>query len=94
MSWRLACLAPGQDIRIKPVAAKDASKDASTTSDARRGTRDVLFEGLGSVSCGVYDVTRSRPARRSKGRRWWKSANPPAASDPPRGQRRSVFSIW
>jgi N-methylhydantoinase A len=50
MSWRLACLAPGQDIRIKPAARKDA-----TTSDARRGTRAVLFEGLGSVSCAVYD---------------------------------------
>ncbi|MGZ5840767.1 MAG: hydantoinase/oxoprolinase family protein [Xanthobacteraceae bacterium] len=50
MSWRLACVAPGQDIRIKPVAAKDA-----TTSDAHRGTRDVLFEGIGSVSCAVYD---------------------------------------
>jgi N-methylhydantoinase A len=50
MSWRLACLAPGQDIRIKPVAAKGAA-----TSDARRGTREVLFEGLGSVSCAVYD---------------------------------------
>jgi N-methylhydantoinase A len=50
MSWRLACLAPGQDIRIKPVAAKDA-----TTSDARRGTREVLFEGLGSLPCAVYD---------------------------------------
>jgi N-methylhydantoinase A len=50
MSWRLACLAPGQDIRIKPTAAKDA-----TTSDARRGTREVLFEGLGSLPCAVYD---------------------------------------
>jgi N-methylhydantoinase A len=50
MSWRLACIAPGQDIRIKPTAAKDA-----TTSDARRGTRDVLFEGLGSLPCAVYD---------------------------------------
>jgi N-methylhydantoinase A len=50
MSWRLACLAPGQDIRIKPVAAKNAA-----TSDAHRGTREVLFEGLGSVSCAVYD---------------------------------------
>lgn len=50
MSWRLACVAPGQDIRIKPVAAKDA-----TTSDARRGTREVLFEGLGSLPCAVYD---------------------------------------
>jgi N-methylhydantoinase A len=50
MSWRLACVAPGQDIRIKPVAARD-----SATSDAHRGTREVLFEGLGSVSCAVYD---------------------------------------
>jgi N-methylhydantoinase A len=55
MSWRLACVAPGQDIRIKPVAAKDARKDAATASDAHRGTREVLFEGLGSISCAVYD---------------------------------------
>jgi N-methylhydantoinase A len=51
LSWRLACVAPGQDIRLKPAAAK-----ASTiTSAAPRGTRDVLFEGLGSLTCAVYD---------------------------------------
>ena len=50
MSWRLACIAPGQDIRIKPTAPKDA-----TIPDARRGTRDVLFEGLGPLPCAVYD---------------------------------------
>jgi N-methylhydantoinase A len=51
MSWRLACVAPGQDIRIKPTAV-DGDK---TPAAARRGTREVLFEGLGSLSCTVYD---------------------------------------
>jgi N-methylhydantoinase A len=51
MSWRLACVAPGQDIRIKP-AAVDGN---STLAAARRGTREVLFEGLGSLPCAVYD---------------------------------------
>ena len=49
LSWRLACAAPGQDIRLKPT------HNGSTTSDARRGTRAVLFEGLGTLSCAVYD---------------------------------------
>jgi N-methylhydantoinase A len=51
MSWRLACVAPGQDIRIKPTAI-DGDR---TLSAAHRGTREVLFEGLGSQSCTVYD---------------------------------------
>jgi N-methylhydantoinase A len=50
MSWRLACVAPGQDIRIRPPAI-----DGDTISAARRGTREVLFEGLGSLPCAVYD---------------------------------------
>jgi N-methylhydantoinase A len=50
LSWRLACVAPGQDIRIKP-----ASGSAPAASSAYRGTRDVLFEGLGTLSCAVYD---------------------------------------
>jgi N-methylhydantoinase A len=51
LSWRLACVAPGQDIRIKPTAVGGAA----AASDAHRGTRDVLFEGMGTLQCAVYD---------------------------------------
>jgi N-methylhydantoinase A len=50
LSWRLACVAPGQDIRIKPAADGTAA-----ASSAHRGTREVLFEGLGTLPCAVYD---------------------------------------
>ena len=50
LSWRLACVAPGQDIRIRPVHG-----GAATASAAHRGTRDVLFEGIGMLPCAVYD---------------------------------------
>jgi len=50
LSWRLACVAPGQDIRLKPATTNGAASHA-----AQRGTRDVLFEGLGSLPCAVYD---------------------------------------
>jgi N-methylhydantoinase A len=50
LSWRLACEAPGQDIRIKP-----ASRDGAAAAAAQRGTREVLFEGIGSLACTVYD---------------------------------------
>ncbi|HMK80671.1 MAG TPA: hydantoinase/oxoprolinase family protein [Xanthobacteraceae bacterium] len=50
LSWRLACVAPGQDIRLKPTATNGAAR-----APARRGTRDVRFEGLGTLSCAVYD---------------------------------------
>jgi N-methylhydantoinase A len=49
LSWRLACAAPGQDIRLKPT------HNGGATSAAQRGTRDVLFEGLGTLRCAVYD---------------------------------------
>lgn len=51
LSWRLECKAPGQDIRIKP----NSDKASSSSAEARRGTRDVLFEGLGVRTCDVYD---------------------------------------
>lgn len=51
LSWRLACVAPGQDIRIRPATAKNGT----TATEAHRGTRDVLFEGQGVLSCAVYD---------------------------------------
>jgi N-methylhydantoinase A len=50
LSWRLACVAPGQDIRLKPAA-----QNGGAASAAHRGTRDVLFEGLGVRACAVYD---------------------------------------
>ena len=49
LSWRLACVAPGQDIRI----SRDTPKDAA--AKAQRGTREVLFDGVGTLSCVVYD---------------------------------------
>ncbi len=51
LSWRLACVAPGQDIRIKPVT----TTNGTGATDARRGTRDVLFEEHGALPCAVYD---------------------------------------
>jgi N-methylhydantoinase A len=48
LSWRLACVAPAQDIRI----SRDAAKGAAA---AQRGARDVLFDGVGKLSCAVYD---------------------------------------
>lgn len=51
MSWRLACVAPGQDIRIRPATAGNGA----TATEARRGTREVLFEGEGLLPCAVYD---------------------------------------
>ena len=52
LTWRLACIAPGQDIRIGASAAIATARAASS---ARRGTRRVVFEGAGPVSCTVYD---------------------------------------
>lgn len=51
LSWRLACEAPGQDIRIQPNAANGGAK----MTTAQRGRRDVLFEGVGTLACDVYD---------------------------------------
>jgi N-methylhydantoinase A len=51
LSWRLACVAPGEDIRIarKPAGA------AGSAAAARRGTREAVFEGAGPLTCDVYD---------------------------------------
>lgn len=51
LSWRLACLAPGHDIRIRPAS----EKNTDIAARANRGTREVLFEGIGTVPCTVYD---------------------------------------
>lgn len=51
LTWRLACVSPGEDIRITPRAAAAAGTERS----ARRGSRQVLFEGAGILECAVYD---------------------------------------
>jgi N-methylhydantoinase A len=51
LSWRLACTAPGSDIRI----GAGAEPAGATIEAARRGVRKVLFEGHGWLDCAVYD---------------------------------------
>jgi hypothetical protein len=54
LSWRLACAAPGADIRMTGgISMRDTAR--TTAAAAARGTRDVIFEGIGSLSCTVYD---------------------------------------
>ena len=53
LSWRLECVAPGQDIRMGGRTA--ATGLVSAAAAARRGSRDVLFEGAGLVPCAIYD---------------------------------------
>jgi N-methylhydantoinase A len=49
LSWRLACVAPGLDIRLGGAA------EGTDLAAARRGTRKVLFETHGWQDCVVYD---------------------------------------
>jgi N-methylhydantoinase A len=49
LSWRLACTAPGQDIRFS------SADTANALTAAKRGTRKVLFAGQGWRDCTVYD---------------------------------------
>jgi N-methylhydantoinase A len=49
LSWRLACVAPSQDIRFANTA------EATDLAAAQRGTRKVLFETHGWRDCVVYD---------------------------------------
>ncbi len=51
LSWRLACVAPGQDIRL---GGNDRVKGTNLDA-ARRGARKVLFETHGWRDCVVYD---------------------------------------
>ena len=65
LSWRLACVAPGEDIRIGRESAPHATgvpggglpgaRSSGELGDAVRGTREVVFEGHGRVGCTVYD---------------------------------------
>ena len=50
LSWRLSCRAPGHDIRLG-----GAPQSGSGLAVARRGTRNVLFEGYGWQECAVFD---------------------------------------
>ncbi len=54
LSWRLACAAPGADIRMTGGISMRGAAGASAAA-AARGTREVMFEGSGSLSCTVYD---------------------------------------
>jgi N-methylhydantoinase A len=55
LSWRLACVAPGQDIRLDAALGNAAPARAQAADTARRGTREVVFEGAGPLACAVYD---------------------------------------
>ena len=57
LSWRLACAAPGQDIRIRAPAGLAGSGDHPVP----RGERPVTFEGHGALPCPVYDRYALRP---------------------------------
>ncbi|WP_043362857.1 hydantoinase/oxoprolinase family protein [Belnapia sp. F-4-1] len=57
LSWRLACAAPGQDIRIR---APEGSAQAGERP-VPRGERPVTFEGHGALPCPVYDRYALRP---------------------------------
>ncbi|MBX6372700.1 MAG: hydantoinase/oxoprolinase family protein [Acetobacteraceae bacterium] len=52
LSWRVACVAPGRDIRLERARAKDSFTDSAR---AVRGKREVMFEGAGWLTCTVYD---------------------------------------
>jgi N-methylhydantoinase A len=52
LSWRVACVAPGRDIRLEGAGAKGGHTEAAR---AARGSREVMFEGAGWLSCTVYD---------------------------------------
>jgi N-methylhydantoinase A len=65
LSWRLACVAPGQDIRMGGRTAATGLVNAAAA--ARRGTRDVLFEGAGLVPCAIYDRHALAPGMRFEG---------------------------
>jgi N-methylhydantoinase A len=51
LSWRLACVAPGRDIRLGGAGPMEGV----TLAQARRGVRRVLFETHGWQDCVVYD---------------------------------------
>jgi len=52
LSWRVACVAPGRDIRLERARAKDSFTDSAR---AVCGKREVMFEGAGWLTCTVYD---------------------------------------
>jgi N-methylhydantoinase A len=62
LTWRLACTAPGQDIRIGTAAAAGAGGPP-----APRARRAVTFEGHGALECAVYDRYALRPGMAFEG---------------------------
>jgi N-methylhydantoinase A len=54
LTWRVACVAPGRDIRMEGAHARGVEA-FTEASRAARGTREVLFEGAGWLPCTVYD---------------------------------------
>ncbi len=57
LSWRLACSAPGEDIRI----GLGGTASPAGGKPIRRGERPVAFEGHGALGCPVYDRYALRP---------------------------------
>jgi N-methylhydantoinase A len=56
LSWRVACVAPGRDIRLEAAGAQGRKVEGFTeAARAVRGNRDVLFEAEGWLPCTVYD---------------------------------------
>jgi N-methylhydantoinase A len=54
LTWRVACSAPGRDIRLEG-ATPAGTESFTDAARAARGTREVLFEGAGWLPCTVYD---------------------------------------
>ncbi|MDB5371992.1 MAG: methylhydantoinase, partial [Belnapia sp.] len=62
LSWRLACAAPGQDIRIRLGGPRHGDTGAPGSGQPTpRGERPVTFEGHGALPCPVYDRYALRP---------------------------------
>jgi N-methylhydantoinase A len=61
LTWRLACAAPGRDIRLGATGATGPG------SLAPRGHRPVTFEGHGALDCPVLDRYALRPGMEFRG---------------------------
>ncbi|WP_135470129.1 hydantoinase/oxoprolinase family protein [Crenalkalicoccus roseus] len=61
LTWRLACAAPGRDIRLGAAGATGPG------SLAPRGHRPVTFEGHGALTCPVLDRYALRPGMEFRG---------------------------
>jgi N-methylhydantoinase A len=54
LTWRVACVAPGRDIRMEG-ATRAGTESFTDAARAVRGARRVMFEGAGWLECTVYD---------------------------------------